>query len=228
VLLAEAGALNAPLYLAGQDWQGRSEHGRMVYEDTDQLLDLPLPNLIGQHQIINAAAAIATLSTVGLLPAEDIVAKGITSAFWPARLQKLEAKDFDLKSSTQLEIYLDGAHNEGAAKVLSSALADMNEAHPKPLTLICGMLSTKDAAAFFEEFKGLAARIYTVPIAGEPAAVPSLNLAACARAHGFVADPMADVPTALKAISLEEGTQRVMICGSLYLAGQVLKMIKAL
>lgn len=227
VILAEAQGLEAPVQLCGQDWTSHEEAGRLIYQDGIRLLDLPLPNLIGRHQLVNAGAAIAALAAADMLPDEAALAHGLTHADWPARLQRLEADSFPALAGAPVELLLDGAHNEGAARVLSAALAEMNEKRSAPLVLVLGMLTSKDADSFLAAFRGLANHVYTVPIPGEANSASPQDLAERARAAGFVADAMPDLDTAFAAIAGSDAPARVLITGSLYLAGQVLQKLKA-
>src|SRR5665213_3460411 len=152
-----ADALKAPVLFAGQDFFAHAEHGRMVYQDGDALLDLPLPRLAGPHQIENAATAIAGLRHAGKgWGREDAVEQGLCHVEWPARLQRLSKGPLVTLVPQGSEVWLDGGHNPHAAHALARALADFEERSPKPLYLICGMLKTKDAQGYFAPFRGLA------------------------------------------------------------------------
>ena len=213
----------ADLFVANRDWIVYAEHGRLVYQDEDGLLDLPAPRLPGRHQYANAGTAIAALRRAGLALPQSAYATGLATVQWPARLQSL-AGGLLAARLPEAEIWLDGGHNPAAGQVIAEAMADLEERGPKPLVLIAGMLNTKDPVGFFRPFAGLARRVYTVPVPGAPASRTTEELAEAARSAGLTAEPMADVAAALAAISQRsfEAPPRVLICGSLYLAGAVL------
>ncbi len=225
VIETEAARLNAPVLLANRDWIAHSEHGRLVYQDVDGLLDLPSPRLVGRHQFTNAGVAVAALRAAKLDIPTAAIESGLQNVEWPARMQRLTAGKLVARTRADAEIWLDGGHNPGAGLVIAEAMADLEERVPRPLIMICGMLNTKDPAGYFQPFAGLAQRVYTVPVPSSAAGRDPGELAEVARAAGIDAIPVADVETALDSISAETGMPmppRVLICGSLYLAGSVL------
>ena len=229
VIARRADALSVPLFLFGQDFFAHQEHGRMVYQDANGLLDLPLPRLAGAHQIENAATAIAALRHArhgwGREPAIEI---GLRKVEWPARLQRLTRGLVVELAPEGAEIWLDGGHNPHCAEALARAMADLEEKSGKPLYLICGMLKTKDAGGFLSAFRGLACHVSTVPIQGEAASMGAGELYDAARQAGLPASPADDVDDAILQIEAwsraraDDGPPRILICGSLYLAGRVL------
>ncbi len=224
VIEREAIRLRAPRHLEGRDYFVRAENGRLVYEDEAGLLDLSKPRLPGRHQYGNAAAAIAALRIVAPdLPARAFDA-GLAQAQWPARLQRLRGGPLISRAPAGAEVWLDGAHNEAGGRVLAEAMADFEEAAPRPLVMICGTLSAKDTAAFLAHFKGLAREVIAVPIPGEHAARPAEEVAAFAARAGLSARVAADVGAALDVFAAQDWPQppRILIAGSLYLAGAVL------
>jgi dihydrofolate synthase/folylpolyglutamate synthase len=235
VILRQADRLCAPVLMFGQDFQARQEHGRMVYEDETGLLDLPLPKLIGRHQVENAGVAIAALRHAGfdgqsLGWGEDAaIEKGLRTVDWPARLQRLSHGPLVADAPDDAEIWLDGGHNPHCAAAVSRAIADLEEKMDRPLYLICGMLKTKDAVGFLSAFRGLARHVVTVSIPGEAASMGAGALYDAARAAGLDAAPAEDLEDAMLQLSAwarahaRESPPRILICGSLYLAGQVLK-----
>ena len=225
VIEGAAMRVGAPLTLADRDFSIRSENGRLVFEDRAGLIDLPIPRLAGRHQYANAANAIAVLRAVlPELPASAFE-RGLLAAEWPARLQRLRVGPLVDRAPAQAEIWLDGAHNEAGGRVLSEAMADFEEANPRPLVLICGTLTTKDTAGFLAHFKGLAREALAVPIAGEHAARTAEEIAAIAQSVGIPATPVDSVAAALDALAQRawEVPPRILIAGSLYLAGSVLE-----
>jgi dihydrofolate synthase / folylpolyglutamate synthase len=234
VILRRADTLSAPAFVFGQDFFGRQEHGRMVYEDETGLLDLPLPKLMGRHQIDNAAVAIAGLrhamrdgKPLGW-GADDAVEKGLRTVDWPGRLQHLSHGPLVADAPDDSEIWLDGGHNPHCAAAVSRAIADLDEKVDRPLYLICAMLKTKDAIGFLSAFKGLARHVVTVSVPGEAASLGAGALYDAARQAGLDAAPAEDLEDAMLQVGAwarahpKEPPPRILICGSLYLAGHVL------
>jgi dihydrofolate synthase / folylpolyglutamate synthase len=226
VLVATATRLRCPVSIYGQDFHGREEHGRMVYEDEDGLLDLPLPRLKGRHQLANAAAAIRAVKDAGFPHTNDVAEIAMQNVEWPARMQRLDhgrLVEFAPKGS---EIWLDGGHNPGAGVVIAEALAEREEQRERPLFLITGMINTKDATGYFAAFHDMVRHVFTVPVAMSEAGVPPEKLANMAMDAGLSAEPVASVENALKLLGESwnglEQAPRILIGGSLYLAGQVL------
>ncbi len=223
-----ADAMGVPLSIFGQDFFAHQEHGRMVYQDGTGLLDLPLPRLSGRHQIENAAVAIAALRAAGWAK-DDAIERGLRSVEWPARLQRLTHGPLFAAAPPGAEIWLDGGHNPHGAAAVARAAADFEERAEKPLYLVCGMLSTKDAAGFLSAFRGLARHVTTVTIPGEELSLGAGSLYDAARACGLDASPADDLEDAMLQIAAwsrahsHDGPPRILICGSLSLAGQVLK-----
>ena len=223
VIERQAGRVRAPLRVAGEDWIATEERGRLVYQDGDGLLDLPAPRLYGRHQFENAGAAIAALRAGGLkLPGAAFEA-GMSRVDWPARMQRLAQGRLTRLVPPQAELWLDGGHNPDGGRAIAAALADLEERVSRPLVLIIGMLSTKDCAGFLKHFSGLARRVIAVPIHQEKA-VPASALADVARDVGVPALARDSLESALDAagkLDLEPAP-RILITGSLYLAGEVL------
>ena len=226
VILRRADALGAPVTAFGQDFSAHQEHGRMVYQDLNGLLDLPLPRLTGRHQIENAATAIAALRATDWVK-DAAIEKGLRTVEWPARMQRLSHGPLIDLAPKGAEVWLDGGHNPHGAAAVARAIADLEERAEKPLYLISGMLSNKDAVGFFSAFRGLARHVVTVGIPGEDAALGPGALYDRVRMAGLEASPAEDVEDAMLQVAamarLEEDTPpRILICGSLYLAGSVL------
>jgi dihydrofolate synthase/folylpolyglutamate synthase len=149
----------------------------------------------------------------------------MTRAEWPARMERLSVGGLHAYVADGTELWLDGGHNPAGGRVIAHALAELDERVPRPVHLIYGMMETKDAHAFIAPFKGLIERIYTVPIPDEPNAFDAESLAEIARAEGFDVVAAESVPDALsRSQAALKGPGRVLICGSLYLAGHVLKL----
>ena len=226
VLIATADRLGCPLHLYGQDFGAHEEHGRLVYQDGDGLMDLPLPILPGRHQYANAAAAISAVKAAGFALDEHAVEEAMQTVFWPARLQRLTTGNLVIQAPTGAEIWLDGGHNPGAGEVIAEALAGFEERDPRPLFLIIGMINTKDPFGFFEHFAGLVHYVYCAPIRGTEAFIDPVALASSAADAGLSAEPVSSIAEALAAISLrlkpDQPAPRILIGGSLYFAGNAL------
>ncbi len=224
VLEREAQRIGAPALVAAQDFLSREEQGRFVFEDGDGLLDLPLPRLVGRHQHQNAAAAIATLRRVVPDLGSEAIEQGLLQAEWPARLQRLAKGNLVEQLPAGAELWLDGGHNEDGGKALGQAMADLEDKAPRPLIVICGTLTTKDTSAFLRAFKGLAQEVLAVPVEGEHAGRPPRDVAACAEKVGLPAAACQSVEQALAYLRARawSAPPRVLIAGSLYLAGTVL------
>src|SRR5258706_3779563 len=228
VILRQADRLGVPVFEFGQDFASRQEHGRMVYEDGVGLLDLPLPRLAGRHQIENAGVAIAVLRHAGRgWGADAAVERGLATVEWPARLQRLHKGPLVESAPKGAEVWLDGGHNPHGAEAVSRAMADMEEHGDRPLYLVCGMLANKDALGFLRAFNGLARHVVTVAIPGE-ASLGAGALYDVARRAGLDSAPAEDLDDAMLQITAwtrlddQDVAPRILICGSLYLAGKVL------
>jgi dihydrofolate synthase / folylpolyglutamate synthase len=223
VIERQAGRMKAPLRIAGENWTSTEERGRLVYQDDNGLLDLPAPKLYGRHQFENAGTAIAALRAAGLRLPVTAFEAGMTKVEWPARMQRLAHGKLASLLPAESELWLDGGHNADGGRAIADALADLEERVSRPLVLVVGMLSTKDSEGFLRNFSGLARRVITVPI-HQDKAVPADVLAGIAQNIGIPALPRDTVESALSvAGKLDlEPAPRVLITGSLYLAGEVL------
>ena len=217
VIEARAARLGAPLLVHGQHWHAFEERGRLVFQDENGLLDLPLPNLPGPHQIDNAGAALMALRHLGL--GEAACEAAVTRAFWPARMQRLRVGPL-VGLAPRVELWLDGGHNPAGGAAIAATLARMprRETH-----LICGMLNTKDVRGYMTPLAGHAARLHAVSIPGEKATLPAEVTRDAALSAGIAAVTAGSVAEALAAIAATSPEARVLICGSLYLAGAVLR-----
>jgi dihydrofolate synthase / folylpolyglutamate synthase len=213
-------AVGVHLKIANQDWQSYVQHGRLVFQDENGLLDLPLPALPGPHQIDNAGNAIAALRALNDPRITDAaIATGLTNVTWPARMQRLGSGHLWDHVSPECELWLDGGHNTPAGVVLAQAFKDLPS---RPLVMIWGMLNTKDPGAFIRHFKNLAAQVITIAIPDEVNAIGADALAKAARQNGIDAISAVSLENALEQASKMKPAPRILICGSLYLAGHVL------
>jgi dihydrofolate synthase / folylpolyglutamate synthase len=225
VIEERARKLGAPVSAAGQSWDAFEQHGRLIFQDEDCLLDLPLPRLFGRHQIENAGTAIAAARRLeGFDIPEEAIAKGLMTAAWPARMERLAPGKLHDLAPPESEIWVDGGHNPAAGEAVAQALADLEERASRPIHLIVGMLGTKDAGGFLRHFHGLAELTVTVQIPGQKSALGAEELAAIAYREGIAANPAASLEAAFaKCRNQARGPVRVVVTGSLYLAGQVLE-----
>ena len=222
----QAARLKAPLKIAGEDWTATEERGRMVYQDEAGLLDLPAPTLYGRHQFENAGLAIAALRAIKPLKiAPAAYEAGMVKADWPARLQRLAAGRLVDLIPVGSELWLDGGHNPDGGRAVAAALADLEERVSRPLVLIVGMLATKDCAGFLGNFAGLARRMIAVPVPGAEKGLAPEVIVDAARIIGVPASGRYTLPDALEAVrKLDlDPAPRILITGSLYLAGEVLR-----
>ena len=223
VLEQEAHKIRTQIRFFGEDFCSYIQHERLIYEDENALLDLPKPCLRGQHQVENAGLAIATARL--LMIGDEAISEGLQTALWPARLQPLtRGKLAEPAHAHAAELWLDGGHNPHAARALADSIAALNARDPRPLVLIMGMLASKDAPAYLEAFKGLAAHLIAVPIPGHASLSPE-SLMDIAEGRGLKAHRAETLQEAVEMASGLTGTPpRILICGSLYLAGEALKL----
>jgi dihydrofolate synthase/folylpolyglutamate synthase len=220
---AETGAL---LKLEGEDWRVESRENGFRFGDNARTLDLPGPALAGMHQIGNAGLAIAALGALPFKIPDEAIARGVQNAEWPARLQKISHGAFAGLLPPGWELWLDGGHNDSAGEVLAVQAARWrNETNAMPLHLVCGMLNTKNPRAFLAPLVPYVAKTRTVAIPDEPLAFAAGELASLASKAGLQqASAANDVGTAIGQLTASAANAgRILICGSLYLAGVVLK-----
>ena len=226
VIERQAAKLNAPLCIAGENFTATEERGRLVYQDEAGLLDLPAPKLYGRHQYENAGLAIAALRAIGTfkIPGPAFEA-GMIKADWPARLQRLAHGKLTELVPAGSELWLDGGHNPDGGRAIAATLADLEERVSRPLVMIVGMLASKDCEGFLRNFTGLARRMIAVPVPGAEKGLPAETVADCARSIGLPStsrDNLAEALEAVRKLDLDP-PPRILITGSLYLAGDVLR-----
>ena len=225
VIEAQAERMRAPLYAAGQQWHVNVECGRLVYQDDRGLMDLVAPKLFGRHQFDNAGLAIATLRAQSLFKIGTAAFEaGIVNAEWPARMQRLASGALLEQAPPGCEIWLDGGHNAEGGRVVAAAMGDLEERVSRPLVVIVGMMANKDGGAFLANFAGLTRHIIAVQILDRDNAMPPDRLADAARALGMRVEISGSVEAALRSLArlAYEVPPRILITGSLYLAGHVL------
>jgi len=227
VIEQQARRMRSPLFAAGEGWHVNVERGRLVYQDDRGLLDLAAPRLFGQHQFDNAGLAVATLRAIGKLRISNSAFEcGIVNAEWPARMQRISCGPLIEWGPPGGEIWLDGGHNAEGGRVVAAALGDLEERVSRPLVVIAGMMANKDAAGFLANFAGLTRHIMAVAIPDQANAMPPARLADAARALGMRVEIAAGIEPALRTLTglAYEVSPRILITGSLYLAGHVLAL----
>lgn len=224
-ILHEASTRAAPFFGLGRDWIATSCGNSMLFTDSAHSALLPRPALLGRHQIDNAGLAIAAILSLKLPQiTAPIIAKGLQTAQWPARLHRLTSGPLGRKvEAAGGELWLDGAHNPNAASALTLALFDLNVQNPRPLFLVSAMLKTKNMGGFFQTLGFLEPNVLTVPISGNVNGTDENELAKVARAHDLPAESVRQIDHAVDlALARATAPPRIVICGSLYLAGTVL------
>ncbi len=217
VIEARAARMGAPVFAHGQHWHVAEDRNRLIYQDETGLLDLPLPNLPGPHQIQNAGSAIAALRALGR--DEAACEAAVTRAVWPARMQRLRRGPL-VDMAPDVELWLDGGHNPAGGQAIAATLARLPT---RPTYLICGMLNTKDVAGYMRPLAPQATHLFAVSIPNEKNTLPAEITRDAARSAGLPATAAASVADALSAITAINPAARVLICGSLYLAGVILR-----
>ncbi|MBI5323382.1 folylpolyglutamate synthase/dihydrofolate synthase family protein [Bradyrhizobium sp.] len=227
VIEMQAGRMRAPLFAAGQQWHVGIERGRLVYQDERGLMDLAAPKLFGRHQFDNAGLAIATLrATDAFRISHAAFEAGIVGAEWPARMQRLSAGRLIELAPAGSEIWLDGGHNAEGGRVTAAALGDLEERVPRQLVIVAGMMGNKDAGGFLANFAGQTRHIVAVPIPDTDNAMQPDRLADAARQLGMRVEIADGVEAALRSLAklAYETPPRILVTGSLYLAGHVLAL----
>ncbi|NQE62503.1 folylpolyglutamate synthase/dihydrofolate synthase family protein [Caulobacter sp. RHG1] len=225
VIEAAADRAGVSLTLMGRDFDAWGERGRLLVQMEDRLLDLPAPSLPGEHQFANAGLAVAALLALADPRInETAMGQGIATTVWPARFQRLTAGPLaERAKAAGADLWLDGGHNPHAGRAVSRAVADLAARDGRPVALIAGLLANKDASGFFGAFRGVAAKVFTVTFEGH-AAASAAQIAAAAELAGLRASACDTVEDALgKALAMDP-VPHILICGSLYLAGEILAM----
>ncbi|MEM6375055.1 MAG: folylpolyglutamate synthase/dihydrofolate synthase family protein [Pseudomonadota bacterium] len=217
VIEARASRLGSTLLAYGQAWHVTSEYERLIYQDETGLCDLPLPNLPGAHQIHNAGTAICALRA---LDQEDLALEtALSHAQWPARMQRLRSGPL-VEAAPEAELWLDGGHNPAAGQALAAHLSTLGT---RQTFLICGMLNTKDIAGFLSPLAAQAQGLTAISVPGEANTLPADATAAAARACGLATDIAENALEAVRQRAQQTPDARILICGSLYLAGSILQ-----
>lgn len=221
----EADARMAPMLLMGRDFDAWEERGRLLVQMPERLLDLPAPSLFGGYQFANAGVAVAAALTFDHSLSDEVLARGVSSAVWPARMQRLTAGPLaDVAKARGADLWLDGGHNPHAGRALAEAASRIVDRDPRPLVLVTGMFARKDAEGFFRPFVEMRPRVITTPF-DSPIAASAAELQAAAAAVGLAAETASSVTEAVdRALASEGPAPHVLICGGLHFAGEVLAM----
>ena len=218
---------NSQIKIAGQDYDFYQQGVSFVYQDEDGLLDLPLPALAGEHQLSNAALAIASLRLAGIPISADAYENAMRSVYWPGRFERLPKGKITSRLNGHADIWLDGGHNPSAGEALAKSLARLNLQAKRKTLLVCGMINTKDPSGFFRAFNGLDTEVFTVPVTMSDAGIPASELSSMALQASLNAKSFETLADAIEEVSKRlagENDCRVLFCGSLYLAGEVLEL----
>ena len=218
VIKKRAIELKSKLKIYGEHWQVYAKSDKLIFKDAMGFLELPLPKLIGQHQIENAGTAIAAMRELSI--PDEACKESMKNVYWPARMQRLESGPL-VKMANESEIWLDGGHNQAAGIAISNALEQL----PRGRTniLICGMLKTKDLKAFLNPLFNSAKFLYGIRIHGEENSNSAETIVNQAREIGFSAFKIQKVSDAILQIIKAHPNSRIIICGSLFLAGKILQ-----
>jgi dihydrofolate synthase/folylpolyglutamate synthase len=221
----EADDRMAPLFLMGRDFDAWEERGRLMVQMPDRLLDLPAPSLFGGHQFENAGLAVAAALTFDHELGEEAVAQGVSSAFWPARFQRLTKGPLAaLAKARGADLWLDGGHNPHAGRALAEAASRLVDRDPRPLVLVAGMFARKDAEGFFRPFAEMHPKVFATTF-DSPNAAPAEEIASAAIAAGLEVELVADVAAGVRRALADEGpAPHLLVCGGLHFAGEVLAM----
>ena len=224
VIETEAAKLAAPLFRMGREWQVTPQESGFRYESDLLTLDLPAPALVGVHQIETAVACIERLRAARFDIGDAAIRKGLASVEWPARLQRLTKGPLPGALPPGCELWLDGGHNEDCGIVLGRMAAEWaKEPAALPLYLIFAMQTTKDASGFLRPLARYATAARAVPFPEGHAAYTPQEACAKAADVGLDCVPANDIGAALEdLLATQPAPMRILICGSLYLAGEVL------
>ncbi|KAB7614615.1 bifunctional folylpolyglutamate synthase/dihydrofolate synthase [Amylibacter sp. SFDW26] len=217
VIERQAARVGATLKIHGQHWHVWEENGRLIFQDEYGLLDLPMPILLGAHQVQNAGMVVAGLRLLG--KSEEDCAAALTKTEWPARMQRLKSGPL-IDAAPETELWLDGGHNEAAGAAISKLIAELPQ---RPTHMVVGMLNTKDVSGYLNHFLDGTTSLQAVSIPGEAATLTAKETSTAAAKLGFDASEADDVLSAVKNIVAKDKAARILICGSLYLAGNILR-----
>lgn len=215
----------AHTFIARQDFDWYRDVTGFVYQDEDGLLDLPMPRLAGEHQLANAATAVAALRSAGIELSESAFRAGMNDVSWPGRFEKLPSGNIAARIGPSADIWIDGGHNPAAGEIIASTLATQRQAAVRRLLMVCGMINTKEPLGYFRPFSKLDAEVITVPVAMSEAGIPPDTLAEIATSAGLTSSSSDTLEDGLDAAGRFLKTcpeAQVLFCGSLYMVGEIL------
>ena len=217
VIRGVAEQIGAPLLVQGIDWNIEPYDGGMRHSFNGEDILLPRPSLVGPHQISNAGAAVTVLRHLGVkMPA---LAHALTNASWPARMQRLKTGPL-VEAAGDSEVWLDGGHNAAAGIAVAQSLREMPD---RVNRIICGMLNTKDIRSYLSAVRTASDKLYGVAIPGEEASLSAASVANAASEVGFDAERAKSAEEAARRSAVDSPGARILVCGSLYLAGAILR-----
>lgn len=227
VMEKRAAAVGVPLTVWGEAFEAFMQNGRLVFQNEGRLIDLEKPGLTGPHQVANAGTAVAAALALGDATLDErAIERGLANVQWPARMQRITSGPLAGLIPAGAELWLDGGHNPAGGAAIAMTLADLDERAPKPVHLILGMLAHKDVKGFLQPFRGLVRAITAIEIEGageQYQAVRGITVAA--DALGIQVREAVTIEAAIAAaVRSHGGPCRILICGSLYLAGAVLAL----
>lgn len=215
----------APIQIARQDFDFYEDATGFVFQDEEGLLDLPMPALAGEHQLANAALAIAAIRLAKIEVSPKAFAQGMQDVTWPGRLEKLPEGKITKQFNSNSDIWIDGGHNPSAGEAIAAELIRQNQKANRKIILVCGMINTKEPFGYFKPFEALNAEVFTVPVAMSEAGIPPDELADIAKSAGLATTTCASLEKGIQAaiIASKNENALVLFCGSLYMVGEVLE-----
>ncbi len=217
VIRQVADELHAPLLVEGVDWDIKPCDGGMCHQFLGDEVMVPRPNLVGPHQVSNAGAALTVLRQLGV--GAEALSAALTHADWPGRMQKLRTGPI-IEAARNSEVWLDGGHNPAAGMAIAEAIREMPARSNR---IICGMLKTKDVRGYLSAMRPSVDKLYAVTIPNEEASLPASHVIDVAKDVGFNAEFAETATDAARRSAADDPMGRIVICGSLYLAGTILR-----
>lgn len=215
--------MNAPYYAWGEHWDFEVTKNGFNFIDleTQEIFSFPQPSLFGLHQIMNAACAVAAIRVLEFEVGYESICQGLENTFWPARMQKITSGVLYKMLPEGFELWVDGAHNNNGAQMVSATIENLWQ--DKPTYLVNGRTGNRDITSFLEHFKGKVEAVYGIKVQSEPLGELAINIVNGAKNLGFTAFECDDITHAIKTVlSHSPKPARILVCGSLYLAGDVL------
>ncbi len=208
----------------GAEWSISDTGTWLHFISPTATLDLPYPNLPGEHQITNAGQAVAAILALrdqGFDVPDEAIVKGLVTIEWPARLQKLSQGPILDSLGSDYEVWLDGGHNAAAGETLATMATKWKEQDDRPLYVIFGMLNTKAAGDFLKPISPFVSKAFSLAIPGEENSLTAIEAQEFAVGENIDCQAVSSVEEALGQLPKGEDA-RLLICGSLYFAGIIL------